>query len=104
MCAGARRSPPRAPKVRGVAMPPRKYAVEADERLLAEADPDRIYIDALSGFPYLMTPAQVASFTQITPAGVRKLLASGELKGSRVGARWVVPKLCLLRYLNRGHG
>ena len=47
-----------------------------------------------------MTPAQVASFTQTTPAGVRKLLASGELKGSRMGARWVVPKLCLLRYLN----
>lgn len=81
-------------------MPAHKCPVEADERLLAEADPERIYVDALSGFPYLMTPAQVASFTQTTPAGVRKLLASGELKGSRMGARWVVPKLCLLRYLN----
>ncbi|OUO19309.1 helix-turn-helix domain-containing protein [Collinsella sp. An307] len=77
-----------------------KCPVEADERLLADADPERIFIDALSGFPYLMTPAQVASFTQTTPAGVRKLLAGGELQGSRMGARWVIPKVCLLRYLN----
>lgn len=77
-----------------------KCAVEADERLIAEADPEGIYVEALSGFPYLMTPAQVASFTQTTPAGVRRLLASGELRGSRMGTRWVIPKLCLLRYLN----
>lgn len=50
--------------------------------------------------PYLMTPSQVAAFTQTTPAGVRKLLSSGRLKGSRMGSRWVIPKLCLLRYLN----
>ena len=50
--------------------------------------------------PYLMTPSQVAAFTQTTPAGVRKLLSSGRLKGSRMGSRWVIPKFCLLRYLN----
>lgn len=50
--------------------------------------------------PYLMTPSQVAAFTQTTPAGVRKLLSSGRFKGSRMGSRWVIPKLCLLRYLN----
>ena len=77
-----------------------RCSVQADEMLLTGADPERIYVDALSGFPYLMTPTQVASFTQTTPAGVRKLLASGELRGSRMGARWVIPKLCLLRYLN----
>lgn len=47
--------------------------------------------------PYLMAPSQVAAFTQTTPAGVRKLLSSGRLKGSRMGSRWVIPKLCLLR-------
>lgn len=74
--------------------------LEVDERLLSEADPDGIFVGALAGYPYLMTPSQVAAFTQTTPAGVRKLLSSGRLKGSRMGSRWVIPKLCLLRYLN----
>lgn len=79
---------------------PRGARLEVDDRLLAEVDPDGIYVGALAGYPYLMTPAQVAAFTQTTPAGVRKLLSSGRLKGSRMGSRWVIPKLCLLRYLN----
>ena len=53
----------------------RGIRLEVDERLLSEADPDGIYVGALAGYPYLMTPSQVAAFTQTTPAGVRKLLS-----------------------------
>lgn len=74
--------------------------LEVDEVPLSEADPDGIYVGALAGNPYLMTPPQVAAFTQKAPAGVRKLLSSGRPKGNRMGSWWLIPKLCLLRYLN----
>ena len=75
-------------------------SLEVDEVPLSEADPDGIYVGALAGYPYLMTPPQVAAFTQMAPAGVRKLLSSGRPKGNRMGSWWLIPKLCLLRYLN----
>ena len=40
-------------------------------------------------------------FTGLTSQGVRKLLAAGEMRGVKFGSKWLVPKLCLLRYLNR---
>ncbi|HJH73519.1 MAG: hypothetical protein ACLSBA_03050 [Adlercreutzia equolifaciens] len=29
------------------------------------------------------------------------MLAAGEMRGVKFGSKWLVPKLCLLRYLNR---
>lgn len=81
---------------------PVKCRLQVDEARLAEEDPEGLYVEALGGYPYLMTPVEVAEFVHCTPAGVRKLLASGELRGDRFGSRWVVPKLSLLRYLNGG--
>ena len=48
--------------------------------------------------------AQVAEFTCATSQEVRRLLARGELKGCRVGKKWLVPKLALLNYLYKGEG
>lgn len=39
-----------------------------------------------------MTPTQVAELACGTPGGVRHLLKmGGEIKGARMGSRWVVP-------------
>ena len=67
-----------------------------DEERLRAADPDGLYLFALERYPYMMTSAQVAEF--------RRLLARGELKGCRVGKKWLVPKLALLNYLYKGEG
>lgn len=70
--------------------------------LLREADPENLYLAALSAYPYMMTPDQISEFTGLTSQGVRKVLARGELLGARIGNRWLIPKLSLLRYLHSG--
>ena len=72
-----------------------------EDRLL-EADPDGLYLFALEKYPYMMTPDQVAEFTGTSSQGVRKVLSRGDMSGCRIGNRWFVPKLALLRYLNYG--
>ena len=80
-----------------------KYGdMEVDESRLREADPDGLYLFMLEGYPYMMTPDQVATFTGATGQEIRKLLGRGELQGCRIGVRWLVPKLGLLNYLYRG--
>ena len=71
-----------------------------DQKALRHADRDGLLLPALEGYPYMMTPSQVAEFVGMTPQGVRKLLSSGKLAGCHVGSAWRVPKLCLVRYLN----
>lgn len=73
-----------------------------DQMALRHADRDGLFLPALEGYPYMMTPSQVAEFVGMTPQGIRKLLASGELAGCHVGTAWRVPKLCLVRYLDSG--
>lgn len=75
-----------------------------DEERLRAADPDGLYLFVLERYPYMMTSAQVAEFTCATSQEVRRLLARGELKGCRVGKKWLVPKLALLNYLYKGEG
>lgn len=67
--------------------------------LLQEADPENLFIPALAAYPYMMTPDQISEFTGLSSQGVRKVLARGDLHGTRIGNRWLVPKLSLLRYL-----
>lgn len=73
-----------------------------DEDRLRAADPEGLYLFMLEGYPYMMTPDQVAAFTGATGQEIRKLLCRGELQGCRIGVRWLVPKLGLLNYLYRG--
>ena len=73
--------------------------MEVDEDRLAAADPEGLYLFMLEGYPYMMTPDQVAAFTGATSQEVRKLLGRGEMQGCRIGIRWLVPKLALLNYL-----
>lgn len=73
--------------------------MEVDEDRLVAADPDGLYLFMLKGYPYMMTPDQVAAFTGTTSQEIRKLLARDEMRGCRIGVRWLVPKLALLNYL-----
>lgn len=59
--------------------------------VLADADLDGLYLAALEPYPYLMTPTQVAEFACGTPGGVSICSRWGEIKGARMGSRWVVP-------------
>ena len=45
-----------------------------------------------------------ARFACATSQEVRRLLSRGELKGCRVGKKWLVPKLALLNYLYKDEG
>lgn len=78
--------------------------VGVDTGRLRAADPDGLYLFMLEGYPYMMTSAQVAEFTCATSQEVRRLLVRGELKGCRVGKKWLVPKLALLNYLYKSEG
>ena len=79
-----------------------KYGdLKIDEDRLKAADPDGLYLFMLVDYPYMMTPVDVASFTGVTDQEVRKLLNKGEMQGSRMGSRWLIPKLALLNYLYR---
>lgn len=51
----------------------------------------------LKDYPYMMTPDNVAAFTGATGQEIRKLLNRGEMQGCRIGVRWLVPKLGLLK-------
>lgn len=72
---------------------------KVDKDRLAAADPDGFYLFMLKEYPYMMTPDQVAAFTGTTSQEIRKLLARDEMRGCRIGVRWLVPKLALLNYL-----
>lgn len=78
--------------------------VGIDVDRLRAADSDGLYLFMLEDYPYMMTSAQVAEFTCATSQEVRRLLARGELKGCRVGKKWLVPKLALLNYLYKDEG
>lgn len=70
--------------------------------LLLEADPGNLYLPALSVYPYMMTPDQISEFTGLSSQGIRKMLVRGDLHGTQLGNRWLVPKLSLLRFLQTG--
>lgn len=71
------------------------------ERLRA-ADPDGLYLFMLRDYPYMMTPKHVAEFTGTSGQEVRRVLGRGELRGCRMGTRWLIPKVALLEYLYAG--
>ncbi|WP_139651787.1 helix-turn-helix domain-containing protein [Raoultibacter phocaeensis] len=73
------------------------------EKACLEADPERIYLPMLEGLPYMMNTRQVAEALNVTAQEIRKLLNGGELRGTRVGTTWIVPKPQLLRYLYENH-
>ena len=73
------------------------------EEACLEADPERIYLPMLEGLPYMMNTRQVAQALNVTAQEIRKLLNAGELRGTRVGTAWIVPKPQLLRYLYENH-
>ena len=78
--------------------------VGIDVERLRAADPDGLYLFMLEDYPYMMTSAQVAGFACVTSQEVRRLLTRGELKGCRVGKKWLAPKLALLNYLYKDEG
>lgn len=73
-----------------------------DEERLRAADPDGLYLFMLRDYPYMMTPKHVAEFTGTSGQEVRRVLGRGELRGCRMGMRWLIPKVALLEYLYAG--
>lgn len=73
-----------------------------DEERLRAADPDGLYLFMLRDYPYMMTPKHVAEFTGTSGQEVRRVLGRGELRGCRMGTRWLIPKVALLEYLYAG--
>lgn len=71
--------------------------------MLADLDPDGIYLCMLDAYPYMMSTCQVAEALNVTPQAIRKQLNAGQLRGTRMGSSWIVPKAQLLRYLYRNH-
>ncbi len=51
--------------------------------------------------PDLMSPAEAAQTLGVTEADVMAVLASGELKGKRIGVTWRVPRTALREYIER---
>lgn len=49
----------------------------------------------------MMRPAEVASVLGVTPRTVRRLLASGELRGLKMGNRWMIPRTWLAQQLGK---
>lgn len=74
--------------------------IEVQKDVLREADPDGMFLCALEDYPYMMTPDHISEFIGISSQEVRRLLCCGQMSGCRVGNRWFVPKLALLRYLH----
>lgn len=74
--------------------------LEVQKDILREADPDGMFLCALQDYPYMMTPDHISEFIGISSQEIRRLLCNGQMKGCRVGNRWFVPKLALLRYLH----
>lgn len=72
-----------------------------DMERLREADPEGLYLFMLKDYPYMMSVEEVSRFTGTTPQVIRHILLRGEMKGTRIGLKWVVPQLGLLEYLNR---
>lgn len=75
--------------------------VDVDEEMLSGADPEGLFLCALQPYPYMMTPDHISEFIGVSSQEVRRLLCDGRMRGCRVGNRWFVPKLALLRYLHR---
>lgn len=73
-----------------------------DEERLRAADPDGLYLFMLRDYPYMMTPKHVAEFTGTSGQEVRRVLGRGELRGCRMGTKWLIPKVALLEYLYAG--
>lgn len=73
-----------------------------DEERLRAADPDGFYLFMLRDYPCMMTPKHVAEFTRTSGQEMRRMLGCGELRGCRMGTRWLIPKVALLEYLHAG--
>lgn len=51
-------------------------------------------------YPDVLNVAQVCEMLHIGKNSAYKLLSSGEIKSRRIGRKYVIPKLCVIDYLN----
>lgn len=70
-----------------------------DIEALERADKDRIYIEALSCYPYMMTVENAAEFLGQTQQGVTQFLREGRLHGVKSGKAWRIPKTRFIEFL-----
>jgi excisionase family DNA binding protein len=58
--------------------------------------------DILSALPDVLTPEQVASVLQISPAGARQMCRDNSLPSFKVGSLWRIPKVWLYEFMQGG--
>jgi hypothetical protein len=54
----------------------------------------------LNEFPEILTPKDLMKILHIGKNGVYKLLKSSVIKSRRIGNKYIIPKVCLIDYIN----
>lgn len=55
----------------------------------------------LASCPDLLSVGDIQELTKLSAQNIRRLLASGQLPGVKIGARWFVPKSEFERFLEQ---
>lgn len=77
----------------------RSEGLRPDNAALEAADRDGIYIEALSGYPYMMTVDNAADFLGQTRQAITQFLRVGRLHGVKSGRVWRIPKTRFIEFL-----
>ncbi len=51
-------------------------------------------------YPDVLNVAQVCEMLRIGKNSVYKLLSSGEIKSRKIGRKYIIPKVCVIDYIN----
>lgn len=73
--------------------------LQPDFRALKAADPDDLYVEALSPYSYMMSVHDAAEFLGQTDQAVTQYLREGALRGIKCGRFWKIPKKLLIEFL-----
>lgn len=57
---------------------------------------------SLCGCPDLLSTKDIQELTKLSAQNIRRMLASGQLPGVKIGARWFVPRSEFERFLEEG--
>lgn len=74
-------------------------SLKPDYEALRAADPDGMYIEPLSCYPYMMTVENASEFLGQTKQAITLYLREGRLKGVKSGRAWRIPKCRFIEFL-----
>lgn len=73
--------------------------LKPDLQALRSADPDDLYVEALSPYSYMMSVHDAAEFLGQTDQAITQYLREGSLRGIKCGRYWKIPKKLLIEFL-----